>query len=205
MPRNAAKTGSKQTIRQQQRDWLREVMRITNRKASQLAVDGGVSDTTLTRFLNKDDYDGILSPLTISRIAEAVGIPPPGASPARGFHDEGEPYLAGPNDEHAEAVRQYLGTGVNRTGWRIRSDALQLAGVRAGDLLIVDETLTPKSGDIVVAQIEHGIGASTVFRLFQPPMLIGAAADPTLIKPEIVDGERVRIVGVMIALLRGRA
>ena len=205
MARSSAKTDSKRSIRKQQQDWLREVMRITGHKASHLAQAGGVSNTTLTRFLNKEDYDGVLSPLTVSRIASAAGVPTPG-TPAgpRDIHDEGDPCEAGSQPDFAEAIQQYLQGHPQQRAWRIKIETLLLAGVRAGDLLIVDESLQPQPGDVVTAQIEHGLGARTIFRLWQPPMLLGAATDPAAVKPEIVDGDRVRITGVMVALLRTR-
>lgn len=57
---------------------------------------------------------------------------------------------------------------------------------------------------MVCAQIESGFGARTIFRLYRPPMLVAASVDPMAPKPEIIDGERVRVVGVMIGLVRAR-
>jgi SOS-response transcriptional repressor LexA len=87
----------------------------------------------------------------------------------------------------------------------MRSDLLQLAGVRAGDVLIVDMSLAPRDGDVVVAQQEIGAGARTLIRLWQQPNLVAAALDPTAARPLAVDGETIRIAGVMTDLLRCRS
>ena len=90
--------------------------------------------------------------------------------------------------------------------WIMKSGVLALAGIRPGDVLIFETGIEAHDGDIVRAQVENdGGGADTVVRLFRPPNLVGAGIDPTLTPIETVDGERVRIAGVMTELIRFRS
>lgn len=208
MSARVGKRDTKEAIRAAQRDWLREVLRKTGETASQLAKEVGVSDTTLTRFLNKEDYSGTLAPVTIARIAEHAGVNTPGAGaqPApRGFREDGAPW-AGPEagDGLGGVIAALLRHRPDAHPWVMKSDALALEGVRPGDIMIIDMVETPRAGEVVCAQIEQGLGAVTVFRVYRPPYLVAAAYDPTAYPPEIVDGERVRIAGVMTDMLRGR-
>jgi hypothetical protein len=207
------KTDTKEAIRRQQRAWLEEVLEATGKTASRLADDIGIHDTTLTRFLNNPDYRGIISPMTIARIAEHTGFPPPGMvqsiaqpSAAMGFREDAVRYELTEETKPSRALLLTLMEGrPNASAWLIKTDALLLAGVRPGDLAVIDMAVPPRDGDVVIAQIEQGTGARTVFRIFKAPNLIGATFDPTAIRPEPVDGERVRIAGVMTELVRRRA
>src|SRR5271168_4359009 len=68
----------KAQIRSQQRDWLRKVSALTRQSLSELAVNAGMSDVTLTRLMNRDDYEGVLSPLNVEKIKRYAGVPGPG-------------------------------------------------------------------------------------------------------------------------------
>lgn len=122
-----------------------------------------------------------------------------------GVREEGARYdPSGSKDLHKDIVEKLLGSNPNASAWMIKSDVLALKGVRAGDIIIIDQSVEPRSGDVVCAQIEEGLRAKTVFRIYQPPNLVGAAFDPSAVRAEAVDGERVRIAGVMTELLRHR-
>ena len=71
--------------------------------------------------------------------------------------------------------------------------------------MIVDQAVTPRDGDVVCAQVEQELGAQTIFRLYRRPWLVTAGLDPMGPRPDFVDGERVRVVGVMTGLVRARA
>ena len=43
-----------------------------------------------------------------------------------------------------------------------------------------------------------------MFRIFQPPYLLAASSDPTLMRPLVLDGETVEIKGVVINSIRDR-
>jgi hypothetical protein len=205
-----AKRDTKEVIRQAQRAWLSDVLAETKKTASQIADEAGVSDTTLTRFLNNPDYVGTLSPMTVERISEHVGIPGPG------YISVSAPTARRPRDEavriawDSEAIKNpklaaLIDDRFQPEVWTIQNDFLALAGVRQGDIVVIDKDVQARDGDIVCAQIENGSGPRTVFRMFQMPNLVGASFDPQAVRPEPIDGRRVRVVGVVTDLLRQRA
>ena len=83
--------------------------------------------------------------------------------------------------------------------------AMDLAGVLAGDFLILDPELDPAPGDIVVAQIydDEAGNAETVIRAHQPPNLVPRSTDPRATVHSL--GDNVRIVGVVTVVWRRRA
>lgn len=196
----APRSQTKTAIRRQQQDWLRQVIADTGLSASRIAKLAGVSDTTLTRFLNDDSYEGALTPLTLARIQEITGKAAPGAP--TGFAEDAEPWSG--DDETASALAALVGGRANAHAMTLRAESLMMVGYRPGDILIVDMAATPRAGDVVCAQIEQGVGARTVFRVYQPPMLVAAGVDPLAARPDLIDGERVRIAGVVTDALRRR-
>ena len=95
----------------------------------------------------------------------------------------------------------------NQTTWCVETTEMVLAGYKPGDYFLLDGSATPKGGDAVIAQIydwKSGT-AQTVFRQFEPPYLLTAAATHRRSKPEIVDNERVVIKGVVLRSWRERA
>ncbi len=88
--------------------------------------------------------------------------------------------------------------------WRVRSQAMALAGMLAGDFMLVDSNQAErvKPGDVVVAQIYNRTGATTVLRRFEPPVLVSDSADPTDRKVHVVDGINVVIRGKVVASWR---
>jgi hypothetical protein len=86
--------------------------------------------------------------------------------------------------------------------WRLKTMALEEAGYLPGDIVFVEnleDGQAPRPQDAVCAQIvdyQHG-AAETVWRVYDPPYLVGAATDRTAYKPLAVDGERVKIVGII--------
>ena len=65
---------------------------------------------------------------------------------------------------------------------------------------------TPLSGDVVCAQIYDWSNgrAETVFRIFEPPYLLAASADPQFLRPFVVDDDKVQVKGVVIHTIRVR-
>lgn len=194
-------------IRQEQKDWLRDILRATGKTISGLARDAGLSDTTLSRFANNPNHKGKLDDLTVKLISEATGFKPPGSSSVTAklspheaiqFDNDNEPNAL------VVAVNALTAGRRNAFAWTMTSDVLQLAGVRSGDVIIIDHDATPRSGDIVCAQVESGFGAATVFRVYHMPYLIGASPDPFSVSPETINGTTRRIVGVMTDLVRRR-
>jgi SOS-response transcriptional repressor LexA len=87
----------------------------------------------------------------------------------------------------------------------LRSRSLESAGYMPGDILMVDLNGRPEPGDVVCAQIYDRSGkAETIFRIYEHPFLVAATLDGRLMKPHLVDNDRVVIRGVVIASLRER-
>lgn len=99
--------------------------------------------------------------------------------------------------------------GATRPGvdvWRIKSQAMALAGFLHGDFVLVDthqaERIQPN--DIVIAQIyNNNFGtAVTVLRRYQPPVLTAASMNAEDIRVHVVDGVNVVVRGKVIASWR---
>lgn len=88
--------------------------------------------------------------------------------------------------------------------WRVRSQAMALAGLLAGDFMLVDthQSERVKPGDMVIAQVYNRTGASTVLRRFEPPVLVAASTDPAEGRVHVVDGINVVVRGKVIASWR---
>jgi AcrR family transcriptional regulator len=201
------KSAAKEQIRLQQREWLARVMREAGETLSGIADKAGISDTTLTRFFNDERYHGTLSSPTVQAISNTFGIAGPGVlsnvhqiarEEARLLQDDDV------DDILKRAIAGLIGDRAAARPWLMRSNALALAGVRPGDIMIIDAAEAAKDGDVVCAEIEAGVSARTVFRLYQTPNLVAASFDPAAVRPELVDGVRVRIAGVMTDLIRRR-
>ena len=101
------------------------------------------------------------------------------------------------------AQRLYPGHN-NASVWRITGRALEMAGYLPGDLVVVDLDRKAARGDAVCAQIYDldNDTAQTVLRLFEPPYLVAASSRAEFRKPDLVDDERVKIMGVVVASVR---
>jgi hypothetical protein len=213
VPRSqAAKSELKRELQARQRVWLEEIIKATGKSASQIAEASGVSDTTLTRLLNNPDYEGTLSQLTIDRVKETFSVPGPeeyaggtGRRPKVLSFSEAERVAISGGATPLERVLKELTAGRNGAdAWRLKTDALAAAGYLPGDVLIVDLNQVAAPQDAVCAQVHDwkGGGAETVWRVFTPPFLVGAALDRTAYKPLLVDNDRVIIKGVVVAMFR---
>jgi hypothetical protein len=118
------------------------------------------------------------------------------------------PWMPGPGLAEAKEVptiAQALGGG--RPGvdvWRVRGQTMALAGLLAGDFMLVDthQAERVKPGDVVVAQLYNPRGATTVLRRYEPPVLVAASVDPTDGRVHVVDGLNVVIRGKVVASWR---
>ena len=206
-----AKSESKAQLRDAQRRYLDLVLERDPRRRTltEIAREGGLNPTTLTRFYNNPGYAGVLDALSIRRVAEVTGIAPSagisGAMPAAGLAEDAVPY-----DTKGDALEQPLKLLVgNRPAASIfvlRSHALEESGYQPGDIVILDLNATPEAGDAVCAQIYDfaRMRAQTVWRIFEPPYLIPATRDPAMRKPILVDNDVVAIKGVITESLRIR-
>ncbi len=203
---------AKRELRERQRKWLVEIARATQLKPSQIASEAGVSDTTLTRLLNNPEYSGTLSQITIDRIKRRFNLPGPedlrqGSNGVLlGFADAERFDLVEETGkgEAGRIVKAMMQGRESVEAWRLRSLCLENAGYLPNDILLIDTALPPRPHDAVCARVaDWQRGASeTIFRIFDPPFLIGAAREQLAYKPLLVDGERVSILGVVIEAYR---
>lgn len=203
----------KAEIRTQQRAWLRRVLAKTGKSASELAVNAGMADVTLTRFLNREDYEGTLSALNIEKIKRYSECPGPNDPwpedrPA-GFAEASRfDYRAALPKRAAFSamISAALEGRPNAAPWLVETDALESLHYRRGDVLITDASATPMAGDLVVAQsLNARTGqVETVFRILEPPYLIGVGNDPTTRKPLLIDNTSVIVMGTVTEALRSR-
>lgn len=200
--------GTKAEVQARQKSWLSEVLQRTKLKPSQLAVGAGVSSSTLTRLLNSDEYSGTLAPETIERIKDTYRVPGPeelaggGKSVLIGLSEAARFDLKREPAKISTIIAAIMHSRENVEAWRLKTMALESVGYLPGDILfvrILGHGETPRPQDAVCAKItdhQHG-SEETVWRIFDPPFLVGAANDRTAYKPVLVDGERVRIFGVV--------
>lgn len=185
-------------------------MSATGETASGLARKAGLATTTLTRFL-ADDGSPMLGLRSITKIALAAGLPPPFAVPvdlAQGTRDDALPFAAGPGSRAAAVLAALQASGNGTMALQVKSRVLEQRGVLPGDVVIVDHTARASAGNLVCAQAFRWSEAATdlLLRVYEPPYLLAAAADPELAqqarRPLLVDNERVVIKGVVVACLR---
>jgi transcriptional regulator with XRE-family HTH domain len=186
--------------------FIAKVMAKTGWSQSDLAARAGIDPSTLSRFLSKGRE---LRLTTIQRIAIASGVSF-GDEPlpqSQGL-SEGEalPYEFIAQDRRAVAIRLLCEQHENCDAWILKSRALESLGHMPGDVMIVGLNETPHIGDIICAQIYdwNKGGAETVFRIYQPPALIAATQDASLLKPYLLDDNTVVIKGVVLHSLRSR-
>lgn len=184
--------------------WLQDILAKEGIKPPTFAkrMNGAVSASTLYRILDPEDAF-VPQESTIERIEERTGYRMrSGGELARvGFSEEGSERLEG------ETAGEIAPTSPSQSTWRLGGRAVELAGYLPGDLLLVDQSVAPRAGDLVCAQIydvQRG-SAETVFRLFEPPYLTTRTLDPAShAKPQLIDGERCVVLGTVIRMLRRR-
>jgi SOS-response transcriptional repressor LexA len=207
--KSETRLATKRAIQARQREWLQQIVKATGDSLSQIATKAHVSDTTLSRIVNNPGYDGVLSTVTITRITGTYQLPGPeeyaGRRPMLGGFAEAERFNAENDpDGIAAVVQAMLGARPISDAWRLKTEALEQAGYLPGDVLIVDTTAAPVPQDVVCAQVydwQRG-GAQTVWRVYDPPFLVGVARDRTAHKPMLVDNDRVIIKGVVDKMVR---
>lgn len=202
------KLADEMKLGEEQRAWLERVLEQQGVTATALAKKASVDPSTLTRFMSAKRPTATLAPSTIRAIEIATGVAYGGlpAAPLREFKDpEATPYvvLDALADPVAEAVEAFRRGRNSADPWVLATRALEDVGFLPGDILIVAPNEAPQAGDIVCARIfQSGGGAETVFRIFEPPFLIGAGAGAR--KANIVDGDTVQIRGVVVGTVRPR-
>jgi hypothetical protein len=192
-----------------QRVWLAQLPAWTGKSLSRIAVEAGLDSGTLTKLANNPNYSGALSQDVIDAVCRTHGVPQPAGGepdvPAARFFGEAEQVGYETADQHLARVIDALTGGRNAVEpWRLKSRALEAAGLMPGDILAVDLNLTPQDGDVVCAQIydfERGT-AETIFRIFESGVLIAASSDPGLRRVYDERDRSVAIKGVVIGSAR---
>lgn len=197
-----------ENVRRKQLAWVNAILAETKWKPARLARQAGIDHSTLGKFLNDKLNVSQLNSMTVEKIAAAVDLPPyqttRTAKPRGLAESEAQPF----DDESAvTALRlalEALKGGKNSVGaWTLNSRALENVGYIPGDILIVDKNASPAMGDTVCAQVYDRAGrAETIIRLYEDPFLVAASLDRTLMRPMLIDNERVVVTGVVVASLR---
>lgn len=196
------------------KEWISAVAAYLNLSLSDLAVKAGLSPSTVTRYMNDGSGKLTITARSLDAIAQYAGVPKhvmPGQQGIPGLGEsEAVPYRAFGGDKLPDwviaAIEAHKG---NRNGiepWIMKSWALDLLGVIPGDVLMIDQNRRPKSGDIVCAQLtDLATGRTeTVFRRYEPPMLMTHSAKLGPARAEAVDDNRVIIMGVETGMIRPR-
>ncbi len=72
-----------------------------------------------------------------------------------GFPSPADDYLAGPLDLNAHLIKHPAATFLMRAA----GDSMRAAGIHQGDILVVDRSLEPSSGRIVIAAVDGQLTA----------------------------------------------
>lgn len=186
------------------RAWLENAMRAQGLKPTPFAKAAGLAPSTLLRALDPENPTS-LERASIAKIARRFNIPQPSApSSARAF----APGFAEDLIELDEPPESFCGIPLTPDQFvrRAATRALELAGLLPGDLILLDMSAQPRSGDAVAANLYGHGGAVTALRIYEPPYLVTRTMhDDAHAKPLLVDDDRARIMATMIACLRTRA
>ncbi len=83
---------------------------------------------------------------------------------------------------------------------RVRGDSMSGAGIGTGDILIVDRSITPAHGMIVLAIVD---GEFTVKRLYRRGTRVALIPENPLYQPiELHDGQELKIWGVIKSCIK---
>jgi len=165
------------------------------------AKRAGIASSTLYRIVKEDDPFAP-SLTTIVKLEAAFN-----RKFGSGFGEaEAVPYDAtqAPADFDA-LVAGFIGGRNGVDPWQLRTRALELAGWLPGDVVIVDLNAEPADGDLVCAQRYDDARdrVETIWRLYEKPYLIAAAADRAAFPTER-DDTVIAIKGVVVATFRPR-
>lgn len=137
--------------------------------------------------------DHIIPIASLATVAEPVPCALPLLAPAV------EAGFPSPAADHMEAALDINGLLVRRPAatffCRAQGDSMREAGIFDGDLLVVDRSLEPHPGDVVVATLDGGLVVKCLSKVDDQWLLASANPDyPTL---EISPEEGVTIFGVV--------
>ena len=123
-------------------------------------------------------------------------LPLIGPAVSAGFGNHAEPFEDGSLNLHEHVVANPDATFFMRA----KGESMKDAGIFDGDLLVVDRSVTPRSGQVVVAVINEEFYVKTLKRSSNGFRFESANPDYSAIQP--VEGDVVRIFGVVRAAVR---
>lgn len=206
--------------------YLLEVLARLKISPNALASNIGVRASTLSRHVPradgrpKNNTPRNMHPEVRAKIEAYSGIPAPSAASGlsgatgtrlRGFADELVPYDPGSGaDPLVNQVIELLIRGrPNASAMEVKTRALEDAGYRLGDVVIVDQSVAPRPGQAVCAQVYDPTGgAETVLRIYRtagPVRLLFASLHDHSAEALLVDDEHVKIMAVVTEDFRPRA
>lgn len=111
----------------------------------------------------------------------------------------------GAEHDRNRRIAEMMGARSGVDLWSVRGNGMLLGGYRSGDFILVDTHASERArrGDDVIAQIYRHGGARTVFRRFEPPVLLPLSPDPDELTVMVVDNDTVVIRGKVVASWRG--
>lgn len=119
-----------------------------------------------------------------------------GPSASAGFGNHAEPFEDGGLNLHEHVVENPDATFFMRA----KGDSMRDAGIFDGDLLVVDRSITPKAGQVVVAVVNDEFFVKTLKREGERWRL--ASANPAYGTLRLSDADEVRIWGVVRASVK---
>lgn len=207
------KQQARDAVRAQQIDWVNWLLgRRAPESASEIARNAGVAENTLTRILDPD-YDGVTSPTNIYMICAYTGLPGPDTFRTwQGFAEDAAAfdYENSEDDTLRTIIRTMVKSFPNRSAKELLKSNLRAVGYLAGDILIIDQSVMPQTGDVVIAQVYDNISgtARTIVRTFQADgqfsFLAAPPGDPGA-PAHFVDPHRAVLMGTVIAAFRPHA
>lgn len=192
------------SVESDQRDFVMRALKRSGVKyVSTLAKKAGVDPSTLSKFMRGTRDGHVLTFPIIHRLETFSGETFNASSMVPAPPALGEPEAQRLDPASGTALESLVNAargGRNTVDpWLLKSRALEAMGLKPGDTLLVDLAMQPKPGDVVCAQVydwQKG-RAETVFRRFDPPYLVAASNDLDLLRPYYIDGQNVRIAGVV--------
>lgn len=208
--------------------YLLDVLAKLKITANKLADEIGVPASTLSRHVPKADgspKDGTPRSMHAevrAKIETYSGIPAPSAVLAnssaatprrmRGFAEEVVPFdyqAPGIDRTLADVIALLVQDRPGAAAMQVKTRALEDAGYRVGDIVIVEQGVEPRPGQAVCAQVydRHG-GAETVLRIYRTAgpvrLLFASLADPSA-EALLIDDEHVKIMAAVTESFRPRA
>ena len=124
-----------------------------------------------------------------------LALPLAGERVAAGFPSPADDYVDVGIDLNDQLIRHPSSTFFPR----VSGDSMTGAGIHDGDLLVVDRSLDPRPGRIVVAVLD---GAFTLKRLMRGQRGLQLEAANPAYEPILVDADQVAIQGKLVAVWR---